>query len=228
MDADPNFRLKAFAVLACVMGVFFVAFVAQRIWFWLKTRRRDDVDTSRLAPIVDFGLLALGGLVIWVAIEALILSIITSELSVQPDERRKVAEIEVGRLDPQGGQLNLLFYPVDRAGRRVAEQRRPVLTSGDKFELRAELLRWRGAWEWLGEGGYFQFISLGGVDSRGGITTEQTSLQVRPTPRTFGAMVFLRGPEPSEVDEHCEVGEIYDIYLNAARGSLEVEKHIGD
>jgi hypothetical protein len=123
MDADPNFRLKAFAVLACVMGVFFVAFVAQRIWFWLKTRRRDDVDTSRLAPIVDFGLLALGGLVIWVAIEALILSIITSELSVQPDERRKVAEIEVGRLDPQGGQLNLLFYPVDRAGRRVAEQR---------------------------------------------------------------------------------------------------------
>jgi hypothetical protein len=228
MDADPNFRLKAFAVLACVMGVFFVAFVAQRIWFWLKTRRRDDVDTSRLAPIVDFGLLALGGLVIWVAIEALILSIITSELSVQPDERRKVAEIEVGRLDPQGGQLNLLFYPVDRAGRRVAEQRRPVLTSGDSFELRAELLRWRGAWEWLGEGGYFQFISLGGVDSRGGFTTEQTSLQVRPTPKTMGAVIFLGPVQASGVEVPCEEGEIYDIYLSPGSGNLEFEKHTAE
>src|SRR5690606_40514716 len=98
MDADPNFRLKAFAVLACVLGVFFVAFVAQRIWYWLKSRRREDVDTSRLAPVIDFGLLAMGGLVIWVSIEALLLAIVTSDLPVQPDTRRKIAEVEVGRL----------------------------------------------------------------------------------------------------------------------------------
>ncbi len=223
MDADPNFRLKAFAVLACVLGVFFVAFVAQRIWYWLKSRRREDVDTSRLAPVIDFGLLAMGGLVIWVSIEALLLAIVTSDLPVQPEARRKIAEVEVGRLDPDSGQLNLLFYPVDRAGRRMAEQRQPVLTSGDEFELSMEVLQWRSAWAWLGEGGFFQFISLGGNDSRGVLNPDVTALDARTLGRSFGALIFLRPPAPVRILQPCEEGEIYNIYLDPRTSQLDVE-----
>jgi hypothetical protein len=225
MEGDPNFRLKAFAVLACVLGVFFVAFVAQRIWFWMKSRRREDVDTSRLEPIIDFGLLGLGAVVIWVAVEALVLAVLTAGLQVQPEGRRKVAEIEVGRLDPQGSQLNLLFYPVDRAGRRISDQRRPVLTRGDTFELQAERLEWRGAWRWLGDGGYYQFVSLGGQDSRGALVSESTSLRLRPLPRTVGALLFMRSPTPATAREACEEGKIYDIFMDSRSGSLAVELH---
>jgi len=221
MDGDPNFRLKAFAVIACVLGVFLVAFVAQRVWYWLKTRRREDVDTSRVEPIIDFGLLGVGLLVIWMAIEALVLSVLTSSLQIQPRELSKIAEIEVGKLDQETNQLNLLFYPVDRAGRRLSGQRRPVLTAGQEFELIVEVIEWRGAWTWLGEGGFYQFVSLGGFGN--GATPEKTTLEPKVLPRTAGATLFLRKPKQWEVREPCEEGDVYDIFLNPGTGALEVK-----
>lgn len=225
MDGDPNFRLKAFAVLACVLGVFLVVFVAQRAWYWLKSKRREDVETSNLAPIIDFGLLGLGCVVIWLAIEALVLAVLTGDLPVQPDTRRKIAEIEVGKLDEQTDQLNLLFYPVDRAGRRMAEQRRPVLTSGDYFELEVETLQWRTGWNWLGRGGFYRFIGLAGHDPRGATQPQRTEFELRPVPRTVGAMVFMRAPQPTLVRQPCRQGDIYDIVFDPAKGRLEVELH---
>ena len=225
MDGDPNFRLKAFAVIACVLGVFLVTFVAQRVWFWMRTRRRSDVDTSRVEPIVDFGLLGIGAIVIWMAVEALVLAVLTSGLPVQPNERSKIAEIEVGRLDTETGQLNLLFYPVDRAGRRQTAQRRPVLTSGREFELIVEVLEWRAAWAWVGEGGFYQFVSLGGVG--GADNPEQTELEHADLPRTAGATLFLKAPKRWEVQQPCNEGEVYDIFLNPETGVLDIKKQEG-
>jgi hypothetical protein len=222
MDGDPNFRLKAFAVIACVLGVFFVAFVAQRTWFWIKSRRREDVETSRLAPVIDFSLLALGAFVIWMAIEALVLAVIMSAYPVQAEGKLKVAEIEVGKLDQQTGQLNLVFYPVDRAGRRLPDQRHTVLTSGEAFELRVDTLQWRGMWTWLGEGGFYQFVSLGGRDARGVRDPSTTSLGAEDVPNTMGRMVFLRPPEQAKIEQSCKQGDIYDIYLGSG-SVLEVE-----
>ena len=223
MEADPNFRLKAFAVIACVLGVFLVAFVAQRVWFWLKSKRRDDVDTSRVEPIIDFGLLGIGLIVIWMAIEALALSLITSGLQVQPRERQKIAEIEIGKLDEETGQLNLLFYPVDRAGRRMSSQRRPVLTSGREFELIVEVIEWRSAWLWLGEGGFYQFVSLGGYGAAT-VNPEKTTLEPESIPRTAGATLFLRKPMQWEVRQPCSEGDVYNIYLSPESDSLEVDR----
>lgn len=225
MDDDPNFRLKAFAVLACVLGVFLVVFVAQRAWYWFKSKRREDVETSNLAPIIDFGLLGLGCIVIWLAIEALVLAVLTGELPVQPETKRKIAEVEVGKLDVQTDQLNLLFYPVDRAGRRVADQRRPVLTSGDHFELEVETLEWRGAFNWLGSGGFYRFISIAGHDPRGASQPQRTAFETRAVPRTAGAVVFLRAPQPTLVRQQCGQGDIYDIVFDPVTGRLEVELH---
>jgi hypothetical protein len=215
MDADPNFRLKAFAVISCVLGVFLVTFVAQRVWFWMRTRRRQDVDTSRVEPIVDFGLLGIGAIVIWLAVEALVLAVLTAPLHVQPAVRHKVAEIEVGRLDAETRQLNLLFYPVDRAGRRQTAQRRPVLTSGHEFELIVQVLEWRSIWTWLGQGGFYQFLSLGGIDPVGG-NPEKTSLERAELPSTAGAAMFRKE------------GEVYDIFLNPDSGELEITLQQGE
>jgi hypothetical protein len=221
MDGDPNFRLKAFAVIACVLGVFFVSFVAQRVWYWMKTRSRQDVDTSRIAPIVDFGLLGLGCVVIWAAVEALVLSVLTAPLNVQPRESSKIAEIEVGKMDLETDQLNLLFYPVDRAGRRMPAQRRPVLTSGREFNLVVEVTEWRTAWRWLGEGGFYQFVSLGGFQD-GAPGGERTTLDPTSVPRTAGATLFLRTPRQWDVRQPCNEGEVYDVWLNPGTGVLEV------
>ncbi|MBZ0135550.1 MAG: hypothetical protein K8I27_04145 [Planctomycetes bacterium] len=227
MDADPNFRLKAFAVIACVLGVFLVSFVAQRVWFWMRTRRREDVDTSKVEPIIDLGLLGLGAIVIWMAVEALVLAVLTTDLNVQPNQQRKIAEIEVGKLDNETDQLNLLFYPVDPAGRRLPAQRRPVLTSGDELELIVEVIEWRGPWRWLGEGGFYRFVSLGGYDDGSGDTPERTLLDPAGVPRTIGATVFLRKAKQWEVRQICEEGDIFDVWLNPESGELQVREHSG-
>lgn len=225
MDGDPNFRLKAFAVIACVVGVFLVCYVLQRLWFWLVSNRRPDIETSRIAPVIDFGLLGLGALIIWIAVEALALAVVTSGLPVQPQERSKIAEIEIGKQDQETGQLNLLFYPVDRAGMRIPEQRRPVLTSGDSFELQVEVLRWRAMWGWLGESGFYQFISLGGYGGAGGASPERTVLDSRIVGRGIGATLFLREPGRPFARQAGEEGEIYSIYLDGA-GTLQIERQV--
>ncbi|MBE7492691.1 MAG: hypothetical protein HS108_13180 [Planctomycetes bacterium] len=225
MGEDPNFRLKAFAVIACVLGVFLVSYVAQRVYYWARTRRREDVETTRVAPIVDFGLLALGAFVIWLAIEALLIAIAASALKSQPEQPRKIAEIEIGKLDRETNQTNLLFYPVDNAGRRQPEQRRPVLTGGDHFHLTVEVLQWRAAWDWLGEGGYYQFIALGGTDRNGAPVAERTSLQTATLPQGLGRMVFLKAPAVWEIRQACNEGEIYDIVLDPQTQSLVVTAH---
>ncbi|MCA8934655.1 MAG: hypothetical protein KDB68_00480 [Planctomycetes bacterium] len=225
MDADPNFRLKAFAVIACVIGVFLVAFVTQRVWYWMRTRARDDIDTSRVKPIIDFGLLGVGLIVIWLAVEALVLSLLTTDLKIQPRTMQKIAEIEVGKLDDQTDQLNLLFYPVNRAGQRQSTQRRPVLTSGRDFELVVEVIEWRAAWDWLGEGGFYQFVSLGGFDDGSAETPERTALDPEDVPRTAGATLFLRKPRQWEVRQPCKEGEVYDVFIDPASSELEVKLH---
>lgn len=225
MGDDPNFRLKAFAVIACVLGVFLLSYVAQRVYYWARTRRREDVETTRVAPFLDFGLLAVGAFVIWLSIEALVLAIVTAPMKVQPSSLQKIAEIEVGKLDRDTDQTNLLFYPVDRAGRRLAEQRRPVLTSGDQFHLTVEVTQWRGMWRWLGEGGFYQFVALGGYDPAGTPVAERTSLDPIRLPRGLGRLVFLRGEQAWEVKQACREGEVYDIMLDPDAGQLVVRAH---
>lgn len=225
MGDDPNFRLKAFAVIACVLGVFLCSYVAQRVYYWARTRRREDVETTRVAPILDFGLLAVGAFVIWLSIEALLIAIATSGLKSQPESMQKIAEIEVGKLDRESDQTNLLFYPVDRAGRRQAEQRRPVLTSGDHFHLTIEVTQWRGMWGWLGEGGYYQFTALGGTDRNGAPTVERTGLGGGELPTGLGRAVFLRAPAQWEVRQACNEGDVYDILLDPKTQSLIVQPH---
>jgi hypothetical protein len=224
MDGDPNFRLKAVAVLACVAGVFLVVFVAQRFWYWLRTRKRPDVETTRLAPVIDLGLLALGGLVIWLAVEALLLSIVTSRLPQQPPVRRKIAEVEVGRMDADTGRMNLLFYHVDRAGRRITDQRLPVLTSGTRLELRVQILDWRPHMAWLGDVGIYQFLSLGGGSPAG--SEAHTDLGAIRLPRSLGARLFLQPPRAADVRADAVEGIVYDIYLDPATGLLELEVQV--
>lgn len=224
MEPDPNFRLKAFAVIACVLGVFLVAFVAQRVWYWMRTRGREDVDTSKVEPIVDFGLLGVGVLVIWLSIEALVLSLSTSTLEVQPPTRRKVAEIEVGKMDTDTNQMNLLFFPVDQGGSRLPGQRRPVLTSGSQFELQVQTIGWRTPWQWLGTG-FYQFMSLGGLSDTDTAVGERTVLDHGEVPRSVGALTFLRSPMRWDVRQDCREGEIYDIFIDPVTGGLIVELH---
>jgi hypothetical protein len=225
MDGDPHFRLKALAVLGCVVGVFLFAYVAQRAWYWLKSKRRDDIETSSLSPISDSLCFVIGAVVIWLAIEALVLAISTQHLPLQPPRHAKIAEIEVGKLDPEANQLNLLFYPVDRAGRRMSDQRRPVLTSGSQFELDVELVEWRGMWAWLGEGGFYQFVSLSGVQDGFGTMPERTLLGAADLPQTVGARIFLRRPVPRQIRQVGSEGEIYNVYLDPTDNSLLVERN---
>lgn len=225
MGDDPNFRLKAFAVIACVLGVFLCSYVAQRVYYWMRTRRREDVETTRVAPIIDFGLLGFGAFVIWLSIEALLLAIVTAGLKVQPESLQKIAEIEVGKLDRETDQTNLLFYPVDQAGRRQADQRRPVLTSGDQFHLTVEVTRWRDVWSWLGQGGFYQFEALGGYDRAGAPAAERTALDPTRLPGGLGRMVFLRPSVSWEVRQACSEGDVYDIMLDPQTQALVVQPH---
>lgn len=225
MGDDPNFRLKAFSVIACVLGVFLVSFVAQRVYFWMRTRRRDDVETTKVAPFADFFLLGVGVFVIWLAIESLVLAVVTANLKTQPADMQKIAEIEIGKLDRETDQTNLLFYPVDRAGRRQAEQRRPVLTSGDQFELQVEVLQWRGMWQWLGDGGFYQFLALGGLEPAGQPAAERTTLDYVNVPRGLGALVFLQAPVTWQVRQPCAEGDVYDILLDPKSQALVVRAH---
>jgi len=224
MEGDPHFRMKAFAVMACVAGVFLLAFVLQRLWYWWKSKRREDVETSRPALVLDLSCVVIGGVVIWIAIEALLLAVKTQPLPSQPLQYAKIAEIEVGKLDPEANQLNLLFYPVDRAGRRLSDQRRPVLTSGEQFELQVELVEWRSAWSWLGDTGFYQFVSLGGVYDGTGPLSENTVLGAAEMPRTAGARLFLRNPEARDVRQVGVEGEIYSIYLDPHSNTLTVQR----
>lgn len=225
MDTDSAFRLKAVAVFGGVLGVFLVAFVVQRVWVWMKTRRREDIEASRMIPVVDLSLLGIGAIVIWLAVEALVLAVQTAEFAVQPAMARKIAEIEVGKLDREAQQTNLLFYPVDRAGRRQAARRRPVLTSGDQFELKVQVIQWRGMWSWLGQG-YYQFVSLGGFDSVSGVpATEVADLDPRDVPGGVGGLLFLARAQGWESRQPLQEGQVYDVLLDPASQSLQVRLH---
>lgn len=226
MGSDPNFRLKAFVVIAGVLGVFLMAFVAQRTFYWLKTRKRTDVVTSRMEPIVDFTLLFIGAAVIWLALEGLLLSVRLAEFSVQPDGRAKIAEIEVSEYDEQSGQLRLVFYPADEAGRRRRDYQVPVFTSGSRFNLELEVMEWRAGWNWLGERGFFQFLSVGGQVPEGAtLVPSRKDLRVAPTPGGVASFVFLRKAVPWRGGPGATVknGQIYDVFLG---DKLEIELRI--
>jgi hypothetical protein len=225
MGDDPNFRLKAFAVIACVLGVFLCSYVAQRVFYWMRTRKREDVDTTRVAPFIDMGLVAVGALVIWLSIEALWLAIVTSRLNVQPTEMQKIAEVEVGKLDREFDQTNLWFYRVDSAGRRLADQRRPVLTSGGYFAMQVETVAWRGMWRWLGQRGFYQFVALGGVDSPQTPATNLTPLEGARMPGGMGALVFLQPVQAAAARERCTEGMVYDILLDPEGDRLTIVPH---
>jgi hypothetical protein len=211
VDPDPVFRLKFLVFVAGVLGVFLVAFVAQRVWYWLKTRKRDDVETSRVVPVIDFSLVIVGALVIWFALEGLALALRLSAFAPVPVKAQKIAEVEVGRRDPVSGQLTLLFYPVDAAGQRRRGYHVPVFTSGERFELNVEVFQWRGMWGWLGERGFYQYTSLGG-DS--GSVTKRLGNGVRPG--GVGGALFL---SPSvfwtaRPSQQVVEGEVYHVYLS--------------
>jgi len=225
MGDDPNFRLKAFAVIACMLGVFLCSYVAQRVYFWWRTRKRDDVETTPVAPFIDFGLLGLGAVIIWISVEALVLAIVTSKLNVQPTGLQKIAEVEVSKLDRDTNQTNLLFYRVDSAGRRRTDQRRPVLTSGTHFVLQIDVVTWRGMWSWLGETGFYRFVALGGVDSPDAPAVNLVSLDAVEMPGGVGQLVFLNRPEPKAVSQPCAEGEVYDILFDAESQYLTVRPH---
>ena len=217
MGSDPNFRLKAFVVIAGVLGVFLMTFVAQRAYYWLRTRKREDVDTSKMEPVIDFSLLFVGAVVIWLAIEGLVLSTRLAEFSVRPTARAEIAEIEVSGYDAATKQLRLVFYPADAAGQRRRDFKIPVFTSGSRFDLEVEVMEWRTAWAWLGERGFFQFVSIAGSDDAGGVAGQPTrkGLRVGPTPGGAGAFLFLRGALKWRVSPGQELkdGQIYDLYL---------------
>jgi hypothetical protein len=211
VDPDPSFRLKVLVVIAGVLGVFLVAFVAQRVWYWLKTRTREDVDTTKVHPFIDLTLLAIGGVVIWLAIEGLVLSLHVSAFPQLPTARQKIAEIEVGRLDPVSGQLTLLFYPVDAAGQRRRDNHVPVFTNGKRFELIVEVFNWRSMWSWLGESGFYQYVSLSGEPG-----SPSKDLTQRPKPGGVGGAMFLRLSPNRVMKPGADVreGEVYDVYLS--------------
>jgi hypothetical protein len=223
MDGDPHFRLKAFAVLTCVVGVFLLAFVVQSAWYWLKSKRRPDIETSPLSPFVHSTCLIVGAIVVWFAIEFLVLAIRTQHLPLQPSAPAKIAEIEVGKYEPETGQLNLLFYPVDRAGRRLSDQRLPVLTSGERFELRLELIEWRRGLAWLGEGGFYQFLTLGGVHDDVTGRPEVLVLKTTDVPRSLGARIMLRPSEPREVQQQGTEGVVYHVMLDPRTNLLSIQ-----
>ncbi|MHC4841278.1 MAG: hypothetical protein ACYTDT_10055 [Planctomycetota bacterium] len=220
MEGDPNFTLKAFAVFMGVIGTFLVAFVGQRGWFFLKTKNRSDVHSSRLKPAFEVACLLAGALSLWIGVEALRLAIASNDWIVQPGTDAKIAEIEVGKADRETNELNLLFYPVDQAGLRVASERRPVLTSSDQFELKVDVLRWRQPWAWLGRGGFYQFHSLGGFEE--GRSHEETVLEHADVPASMGVKLFLQGNEPWTARQKCVEGEVYDVLFSAKTGQLIV------
>ena len=213
MESDPNFRLKAFVVIAGVLGVFLVSFVAQRVWYWLRTKGREDIEQSRLKPLLDYGLLLLGFVVIWLAIEGLLLSIALAHFKVQPEVGRKIAEVEVGRYDKETGALTLVFYPVNAAGHRQPKFRKPVFTSGSQMWLEVEVIDWRGGWGWLGGKGFYQFKSLGGF-TPGGDAPDPKGLDLGKRPTGVGAMIFLRPSRVWEVRDGCYEGDIFSVYLD--------------
>ncbi|MDH5641821.1 MAG: hypothetical protein OEY28_11055 [Nitrospira sp.] len=220
MGSDPNFRLKAFAVIAGVLGVFLVTFVAQRAWYWLKTRRREDVDTSRVEPIVDFGLLGLGAIIIWLSVEGLLLSISMTPFKVQSFERQKIAEIEVGMMNTETNKLTLLYYPVDEAGNRQTAFQVLVFTTGQNLEIEVELMRWRGLWEWLGERGFYQVNSLVGYE-KGRMISNPGRLDAfdkakAPRPESVAAYLFLRGSEFPKDRTSCTEGAVFEVFLDSA------------
>jgi hypothetical protein len=219
VDPDPSFRLKVLVLIAGVLGVFLVAFVAQRSWYWLKTRKREDVDTTKVHPVIDFTLLALGCVVIWLAIEGLILSLHLSAFPQSPPSRQKIAEIEVGRIDAVSGQLTLLFYPVDAAGQRRRGYHVPVFTTGKRFSLTMEVFRWRGVWAWLGESGFYQYVSLGGDPG-----SPSKDLSQRPKPSGVGGAIFLTPSLNWETTPGADVheGEVYDVYLSSDAADVKL------
>lgn len=218
MEGDPNFTLKAFAVVMGVFGTFLLAFVLQRGWFYLKTKSRSDIQPSRLKPAMDFACLLAGALSLWIGVEALRLAIASNDWIVQPDSESKIAEIEVGIADAENNELNLLFYPVDQAGLRIASERRPVLTSSDYLELRVDVLHWRKPWAWLGRGGFYQFHSLGGYSE--GESPEITQLEHAQVPGSMGVKLFLQPNDPQTVRQKCIEGQVYDVLFVPKTGRL--------
>jgi hypothetical protein len=210
VDPDPGFRLKVVVVIAAVLGVFCVAFVAQRVWYWIKTRKRDDVETSHVVPFIDLSLLVIGAAVIWLAAEGLFVALRVSAFAQVPARREKIAEIEVGRADAVNGQLTLLFYPVDAAGQRRRGYNVPVFTRGKSFELNLEVFKWRGLWSWLGETGFFQYVSLSGANGEG------KDLASRAKPGGVGGAMLL---SPSvnwtaKPGQDVKEGDVFDVYLS--------------
>lgn len=220
MEGDPNFTLKAFAVVMGVFGTFLIAFVVQRSWFFLRTRNRSDIHSSHLKPAMDVACLLAGALSLWIGVEALRLAIASNDWIVQPGVKAKIAEIEIGKADRETNELNLLFYPVDHAGQRVASERRPVLTSSDQFELRVDVLHWRKLWAWLGRGGFYQFHSLGGFEE--GRSPAVTQLEHAEVPDSMGVKLFLQDNEPSVVRQTCVEGEVYDVLFMPSTGEITI------
>lgn len=217
MDPDPVFRLKVLVFIAVVLGVFLVSFVAQRCWIWLKTRKRDDVETSHVVPVLDFSLLALGSIVIWFAIEGLMLSLGLSAFAQVPPARYKIAEVEVGRTDPVSGQLTLLFYPVDAAGQRRRGYHVPVFTSGKRFELNVEVFKWRAMWSWLGETGFFQYVSLGGDAG-----ANMKDLKFGEKPAGVGGAMFLAPSTnwTARPGQDVREGDVFDVHLSGEKAEV--------
>ncbi|MDC1142577.1 hypothetical protein OAU50_05765 [Planctomycetota bacterium] len=220
MDGDANFTLKAFAVVMGVLGTFLVAFVAQRGWFFLKSRKRSDIQSGSLKPALEIGFMLAGLLSLWIGVEALRLAIASNDWIVQPGTEAKIAEIEIGKADRETNELNLLFYPVDQAGLRIASERRPVLTSSNQFELKVDVLRWRQPWAWLGRGGFYQFQSLGGFEE--GRSPEVTQLERAEVPGSMGVKLFLQPNEPWTVRQECVEGEVYDVLFSARTGEVKI------
>lgn len=214
MDGDPNFRLKLFVVMTGVVGVFLLVFVGQRVWFWTRTRRREDIATSNVKPLVDFGLLGLGACMIWLAIEGLILSLSMPTYLAKPPEPRKIAEIEVGRINGETDNVTLLFYPVDDAGHRLSALRRPVFTQGSEFEVQVEIYRWRDWCSWLGDLEYYQVVNLGGRKSRTTARPRSENLALGDSPSGISRFLFMQPTETTDARDKVVEGVVYDVWLS--------------
>ena len=107
--------------------------------------------------------------------------------------------------------MTLLFYPVDAAGQRRRGNHVPVFTNGRRFELTVEVFNWRGMWAWLGDSGFYQYLSLSGENG-----SPSKDLSQRPKPGGVGGALFLLSSPNRAVKPGNDVseGEVYDVYLS--------------
>jgi hypothetical protein len=134
---DPDLlKLKISILASLTLAVCFGAFVAQRFWYYLRTRNIDSVESVRVKLFPEWTLMVVSGFLLWFGMAGL--SVI-SGLSGFTSVAREVVlcELEVAAAGPQGFTL-LVYDRIDAEAPSAARMRGVMVSGSQDFEVEVQ------------------------------------------------------------------------------------------